>query len=86
MLEQIGARVSDKCARVAALTASAARPQPGGASLKEAIVRHNRFREAWFQRRSLCNDAIDLLADSLDRRPRDLVVREFSCRSPSQRS
>jgi hypothetical protein len=44
------------------------------------VKRHNELRHAWFLRKSMCVDAVDLLAEGMGKKTKQMIV------SPRQQS
>lgn len=69
--------MSDKQNKVILLTSGAgANADPK--ALQNAVKKHNFYRKAWFERRSLCMDAVDLLCEGLGKKKSELLVSQVS--------
>jgi hypothetical protein len=47
-------------------------PDPN--ALSKAIKKHNDSRNGWFMRRAMCMDAVDLMADGMGKKNKQLMV------------
>jgi hypothetical protein len=52
-------------------------PDPN--ALSKAIKKHNDSRNGWFMRRAMCMDAVDLMADGMGKKNKQMMVsfKEF---------
>ncbi|RYG68739.1 hypothetical protein EON64_04490 [archaeon] len=69
------ARVVSKQERLGQLQSQAGGAVRGNeGALKRAIERHNKARQEWVTRRAMCLDALDLLAESMDKKKSVIMV------------
>lgn len=69
-LLEVEERLAAKEKKVSALGSATMNPT----ALKDAVEEHNSFRSAWVGRRRKCMDLVEMLADSMERKVKTVMV------------
>lgn len=73
LLQQMESSREEKQARLQGLLEQGQGADANPNALRDAIRQFNGMREGWFRRRGLCMDALDLLAEGMDRKRSELL-------------
>ncbi len=76
MITEVRDKVNEKRKKVENLS-TAMKSNSDPQALIKTIKKFNAMRQSWFQRKSMCIDAIDLLAEAMGKKAKEIMVSGF---------